>query len=640
VQGKAARWLPLAALLVFTAGLALRPMAETDLFFHLKAGQEILRRQGLPGRNLFSFTYPDYPDIDTSWLSEVAAALVFAVAGFPGVVVAKTLVLLAAFGGGWWVAVKRGAGPAVAACALAAAAYAGRDRLVERPLVFSFAGEVAALAAIDALRSRQGRAALRSGALFVGVVVLWANLHAGVFVAPLLVGAAAVAEWLREERASARRLTLLAAAALLAMLLTPVGPGLFRYLALHVRLPALHPVDEFRAPTWRWDAPLWTYAAAVALVAGAAATLGQRQPLLDLIPAIPLAVLAARTVRFGADFALVSAPALALALTALVRRAAARWPRAAAAGPAVAAVALVGLAVAPRLGPGAPAGIGLDTTELPLEAIAFANAEGLRDRMYNDFEVGSYLLFDPVGGFPRHRVFVDPRIPSYPPEMHRLLGRGDLSRAEWDRAMDRYGVETALLAYAGINRRVAWWDPARWALVWNAGDARIFVRRLPRFAALVAAREVPATFIFTEEEGTETVPLDQPPAGSPVARCEWDRRLGDLLVELDGRLSARARAAYDRALAAPPPCLSPADEAHLAAWLGGVELQAGRPAQALRLLDRAQAEGDQGRATALNRAAALEAVGRREEAARERASGLGPRASGSEQKASATQAPR
>jgi len=610
VPPKAARWLPLAALLVFTAGLALRPMAESDLFFHLKAGQEILRRHGLAGRNLFSFTYPDYPDIDTSWLAEVGAALVFAAGGFPGVVVAKTLVLLATFAGAWRVAVKRGAGPAVAACALAAAAYAGRDRLVERPLIFSFAGAVAALAAIDALRQRRGPAAWRAGAAFVVGVALWANLHAGVFVAPLLVGAAALAELARGQRPAAGRLALAAAAALPAMLATPVGLGLLRYLVLHLQLPALHPVDEFRAPTWLSDAPLWIYAGALGLAAAAALVRDQRELLVDLAPAVPMAVLAARTVRFGADFALVSAPALAAIVTGLLPA----WSRRGASAVA-AAVAVVALAVVPRLAEGGLGGIGLDTSEIPLDAIAFADAQGLRDRMYNDFEIGSYLTFDPVGGFPRHRVFVDPRIPAYPPEMHRLLGRGDLSRAEWDKAMDRYGVESALVAYAGINRRVAWWDSARWALVWSAGDARIFVRRLPRFAALVAAREIPATFTFTPEEGTVTVPLEQPPAGSPVAACEWDRRLGDLLVQLDGELTPRARAAYDRALAAPPSCLAPADLARLAAWLGGVDLQAGRAAQALPLLDRARAAGDHDPPTTANRAAALEALGRTAEAA-------------------------
>jgi hypothetical protein len=224
-------------------------------------------------------------------------------------------------------------------------------------------------------------------------------------------------------------------------------------------------------------------------------------------------------------------------------------------------------------------------------------------------------LFEPVGGYPRHRVFVDPRLPAYPPEMHRLLGRSDLSRDEWQTAMDRYGVDSALLAYAGINRRVAWWDPARWALVWSGGDARVFVRRLPRFASLIAGHEIPATFAFSVEEGTTTLPLETRPAASPVTDCEWSRRLGDLMFELDGALSERARAAYARGLASPVGCLARADEARLGAWLGAVALGAQRPAEALGFLERALGAGNRELSTFTDRAAALEALGRRVEAA-------------------------
>jgi len=507
--------------------------------------------------------------------------------------------------------VRRGAFAAAALAVVAAAAFVGRDRLVERPLVFSFLGEVATLAAIGALRERSGRGAAPVAALFLAGVVLWANLHAGVFVAPLLLAAAALATLAGGDRAAAGRLAALAGACLVAMLVTPAGAGLFRYLTLHLQLPALHPIDEFRRPTWISDAPLWIYAVALLIVAGAAwaADRAARRALAAaLAPAVPMAALAGRTVRFGADFALVSAPALALALTILARRFVPARGRAAAWTLGAVTVGLLAAAIVPRWG--RPIAVGLDTGELPLDAIAFANAQGLRDRMYNDFEIGSYLIFDPVGGYPRHRVFVDPRLPAYPPEMHRLLGRRDLSRADWGEAMDRYGVQTALLAYAGINRRVAWWDPARWALVWNTGDARLFVRRVSRFAPLIAAREIPATFSFTEEEGAATVPLETPPAGSPVPRCEWDRRLGDLLVELDGALSGRARAAYERALASPRGCLAAGDEAAAAAWLGGVDLQGGRAAAALSWLDRARGAGDASLATAASRAAALEALGR------------------------------
>ena len=620
-------WLVLSLLLV-VAGLALRPMAESDLFFRIKAGQEILLHHGLPRRNLFSFTYPDYPDLDTSWLFEVGAAALYGRGGFPGVVVAKTLVLLGTFTGAYLLCRRRGAGAVASVLALAAAAFVGRDRFVERPHIFSFAGEVAALAAIDLVVEGGVAAAARVGVAFVLGVIVWANLHAGVFVAPFMIGAAALGAAL-DRGGGARRLALLAAVAALATLATPVGAGLIHYLRLHLEIPALHPVDEFRAPTWISDAPLIIYAVGLVLVAAAAHRsaraphpVGQpasrRISFRALAPALPLAALAFHAVRFGADFALVSAPLLAIALSRFGARLVARWPALRAPVPAIAAAALlVGFTVAPRLAAASsiPGGIGLDTRELPLAAIAFANENDLRDRMYNDFETGSYLLFEPVGGYPRHRVFVDPRLPAYPRQMHRLLGRADVGRAEWSAAMDHYGVETALLAYAGLNRRVSWWDPERWALVFRAGDARVFVRRLPRFGSLIAAHEIPATFDFSVEEGTTTLPIELRPGASPVADCEWSRRVGDLLFELDGTLSSRARQAYTRALAAPSGCLAPADEARICAWLGALDLDAGRAASALELLVRALARGDRDLTTVTNRAVALEALGRAAEAA-------------------------
>src|SRR5450755_1257194 len=145
------RALPAVALLVYVAGLALSPMAESDLFFRVEAGRQILARHGLPGRNLYSFTYPDHPDLDTSWLFEVGAAALHARGGFGALVLAKTALVVATFAGAFAVCRRRGAGPVAAAVALAAAAFATRDRFVERPHLFSLAGVVLVGALADAL---------------------------------------------------------------------------------------------------------------------------------------------------------------------------------------------------------------------------------------------------------------------------------------------------------------------------------------------------------------------------------------------------------------------------------------------------------------------------------------------------------
>jgi len=317
-------------------------------------------------------------------------------------------------------------------------------------------------------------------------------------------------------------------------------------------------------------------------------------------------------VRFSADAALVLTPVLATQLDAafaalkdrLGVRVSPRWATALLSG------ALLVVAVAPRAAharAGAPAiSIGLEPSMVPTDALAFITAHGLRERMYNDFETGSYLAFE---GYPRYRVFIDPRLPAYPEDLHRLLGDFDMDRARWSKTMDDLGVTTALLTDAGVNRRVSFWDPEQWALVFRGSDARVFVRRLPAWRSLIAGFEIPATFQFTVEEGTTTVPLEAPPALSPVPGCEWARRLGDLYFDLDGGRLTRAQPAYARALQEPG-CLPAVEEHALSAWLGAEALKQKRYDQAVERLDRAVALDPADAKTRANRATAYEAAGR------------------------------
>ncbi|MDB4983042.1 MAG: hypothetical protein JWM82_3794, partial [Myxococcales bacterium] len=311
----------LLALLAAVASLALEPLSESDVFFRVRCGQEILARHALPGRNLFSFTYPDHPDLDTAWLFEVGAALLFRFGGFSALVLAKTAVLVATFAGAFVVCRRRGAGPVAAALALAAAAFAIRERFVERPHLFSLAGDVALLALVDALARADAARARRFVAATLATVILWANLHAGVFLAPVLLALAAAGAWL-DDRRPPLTLIWLAGGAALATLATPVGFGLYRYLRLHLVLPALHPVDEFRAATWTSDAPLLWFG----LAAVAAGALVRPRSARVLLPAAALGVLGLRSIRFGADFAVLAAPGLAVGVTALGARLASRAP--------------------------------------------------------------------------------------------------------------------------------------------------------------------------------------------------------------------------------------------------------------------------------------------------------------------------
>jgi len=594
----------LAGLLVFVAGLCLGPVQETDLFFRLASGEQFLHTGRILHRNLFSFTFPDAPYLDSAWLFDAAAALLYRFGGFPALVIGKTLLVLLIVVLAYRTCRRQGASAVVSSLVLALAFLCLRERLVERPHIFSLLGDVVVLAFLTSVE-KGGRRLW----LLLPLVALWANLHAGAFLAAVLLGLAGSGACL--DRAQARiclRFFALALLSLLALLATPVGIGIVSYLAFHIGIFAVHPVDEFRSLTWRSDAPVILFAGGSLLLL----VLSRRETWLRRLPALGLLGLGTWHVRFSADATLVLAVVAAPALTSLLSRFESARPRL---HEAAVLALLAAVATAPRIAEAARSGrflaIGLDESTLPLEAIHFVEKHGLREHMYNDFETGAYLLWQ---GYPRYHVFVDPRLPAYPVEFHRLLGRTDISREEWTQAMEGLGVESALLDYAGINRRAAFWDPERWALVFRAKDSRVFVRRLPRWEEFIAAFEVPATFDFAIETGATTRPLSAPPALSPVPACEWQVRLGDLYFDLDNTKSDRAMAAYRAALAAPTGCLDGGHELSASAWIGSVDVAAGRFEQALPLLERALALAPQDTAVLTNHALALAGLGRRSQA--------------------------
>ena len=586
-QSPAWTWAAAAALLLFVAGRCLQPMDETDLFYNLRLGEIVIGTHHVPRTNLLSFTNPDFPDPNLAWVFQIVLALAYRAGGIAGTVLLKTAFVMATFALLFRVALRRGANPAVAALALALAAWAAEPRFVERPHLVTFLGLATLLLALE--RAEAGRPWLLLASLPLGLV--WANGNSCFFLAPALLSLHAVGCVADRRGADGRRAALVAAALLPLTLATPAGTGVLRYVANHFRMPVLRPLQEYRVAEWPTDGPFLILALVVAAMAVAATA--RRPParaLRQVLPLLALGALGARRIRFVAEFALLAGPFVAAGASAGLGRLG-RLPIASRrAGAAAALAALVALTVAPRFG-AARAGrklvdLGVEPGLIPTAAIAWVNAAGLRDRLYNDLEVGSYLAWE---GWPRHRVFQDPRINGYPDAWHALLRRDDLTRETWDGFLGRYGVQAALISFPDVNPRAALFDPDRWALVLRTGEALVFVRRDPAHAALIARDELPLTFRFARDTGVEPVPLDEGPASSPLPACEWQRRLGELFVERNE--PSRADVAFRRALEATG-CL---DETRRAARSGAasVALELGDAARATALLAGLETAGAQ-----------------------------------------------
>jgi hypothetical protein len=530
-----------AAALAFVAHLALTPLAETDLFFHLKLGQLILENHRIPFQNLFSFTYPDSPDPDLASGFQVLVALVHRLGGFTAIVVLKAALIVAAAALVARAARRAGAGPIAVALTVAAAGLAAEQRLVERPHLITFVG----LAALQLILVEHERGSRRALWLALPLTLVWASFHAGVFLSPLTLMLYGIGHSISERRVDWKPIGIALGCAALTFC-TPAGARLPHYLLWHTGLGATRIIEEFRRAD-PYDDPWFFVLLAAALASARAAGLRR------VLPLVVVGLLAWRSVRFVAEWAFLATPAIALGVERALRGLSASRRAQSIAASAITLVLLS--ASAP------PRALGLAPDVVPFDAIDFVTRNGLRDRLYSDLDVGCYLLWE---GWPRYQVFQDARLPAYPDEFHRALDETPLAPAAFDALLTRYGVETALLNDPYRNMRSGSFDPEEWALVFRSDDAIVFARRLPRFSDVIARDELPIRFHFSFTNGTAIEPIMQPPARSPVARCEWDRRLAALL-EARGDL-AHERAAFTDAVA--HGCLSPVDADALARYLG------------------------------------------------------------------------
>jgi hypothetical protein len=560
----------LAALLVFVAGRCLVPMDETDVFFNLRLGELILQTHGVPRTNVLSFTFPDARDVNLAWLFQLVLALAHRAGGVPGTVVLKTAFVVATFAVLWRVALRRGAHPAAAAAALALAAWAAEPRFVERPHLVTFLGLALTLLAVE--RAEQDKP--RAPWALVPAGLAWANANSCFFLAPCVLALYALGARLDGRPAEGRRAALVALALAPLSLATPSGVHALGYIANHLRMPSLRPLQEYRAASWPLDGPFFFLAAAVLLGAISRSVRQWRH----LLPAVALALLGARRIRFVAEFALLAGPIAAVALTWALERLSVRARGIASAG---ALALLATLTLAPRLA-AARRGervvdLGVETDLVPTAAIRFATEKGFRGRMYNDLEVGSYLTWD---GWPRFRVFQDPRINGYPDGFHAILRRADLPHAEWQALLDRFGVTSALITYPSLNPRAALFDPERWALVYRDREALLFARRSPEWAKAIATYELPLSFGPDTDGSIAPRPLGARPGNSTVPDCVWSWRLADVLVELGD--DAAAQPLYTRVFAERGDgCAGPEQRRLIGVALGDLDLRRGDPAGAV-----------------------------------------------------------
>lgn len=237
-----ARKIPVGCTLIFLAlWLGLLGFGRSSLlrdpgtFWHLAAGEKMLAEAELIRTDPFSFTRAGRPWVAHQWLAECLLAAVFRWSRWDGLLLLTATLLAAVYA---WLAVRLlGARvhPLPALLLLALALAASSHQFHVRPLIVSIGLLAAVFAWLVDVEARRRRPATLW--CLVPLVILWANLHAGVLVALGVMGIVVagwefcwLADW-RSPLASQRQaiiLALLPACCAAAVLINPYG----------IRLPA------------------------------------------------------------------------------------------------------------------------------------------------------------------------------------------------------------------------------------------------------------------------------------------------------------------------------------------------------------------------------------------------------------------
>ena len=475
--------LALAALLL--AGWFSREISDTDFWWHLRTGQYLAERHTLPVPDPFAWTTasapPAYPgeeqtryfNLTHEWLAQLLMYLVYRVAGFSGVALARALMLTVFCGLAGAIAYRRtGHFYRAAACALAAGGVAAAFAQ-DRPYVATFLF-LALTAAILELRPRWIWA-------LPPLFVMWANCHGGFFLGWVVVGA-----WAIERRE--RRMWLAAAACVLASGLNPNGFNVLRTLAAYRESYMQTRLLEW-APARLWPPGLFSV-----LLAGGAAVLLWARRRVRVADWLIFGTFAAAALAASRNTILIGfyAPiVMASYLPAAKKRdysAVLGWGG----GLALAVGLAFGIAQGgffrPRVNP----------WKWPAGAADFLAAHGVTQPLFNTYEYGGYLMWRL---WPRERVFIDGRAlsDSLFLDYARILYNHDATGGKsGEELLRRYGVEAIVMngfEYVTGNLYLlapALADPRRseWRLVYSDAQAIVLMRHPPAGVEPLGSLEV------------------------------------------------------------------------------------------------------------------------------------------------------
>ena len=449
---------------------------DTDIWWHLRDAQYVLRTGHFPNFDSYSFTAAGAPWIDHEWLSELFYYGAYHAFGLRGVFLLFTFLLSVMAVTVFCLALRYSGNPYAAAITTLAGGMLATVGFSPRAQLFGWLCFLGIYAILLRFRARQPAPLWLIPILFC----LWINFHGGWLFGMLIygilvgcglirhdIGLLAAAPWTPAEL---RRLIITGAASVAALMVNPFG---YRLLLFPYDIAFRQPLMAARVEEWLsvdFNDPRGKLVAIMLAGVAYLAIAGRKRWRIDD------AVLTAFTLYLGLThirFLMLAGIVLPPILAPQFGRFGSYDPRHerrllnAAFVAALAAICAWGFPSEPELQSRIAAAF-------PVDAVEFLKAHPQPGHLFNAYDVGGYLEWN----LPQVPVFIDPRTDIFQyrgvlPDYLAITGVRNTQEL-----LDRYGVTYILfpkntgLAYFLANN-------GRWERLYEGSDSLVF-RRLPR----------------------------------------------------------------------------------------------------------------------------------------------------------------
>lgn len=422
-----------------------------DTFGHLAQGRQIAELGRVPQVDSWSLLPGPRAWHNYEWLSDLGTYLLYARFGYDAVTLFKCgLLMLSA----WCLArfAAELAGPRAAVLAslvIVSTIPAIRVRLSDRPHVLGICFAAAYILLFTLLLTRRDRRVRIALVASVALLHLtWVNAHGSHLLGLAISGAFLV---LGGREALPALLTTFGLQ-LLASCISPYGPAIVLDAIDHVVDPRYRALITEWLP-WRETDAAWLQLGPA--LHGAVLTLlaprlirHHRAARATLAVSFLLGVASFRSIRFIAEFSLLSAPLLGVGL-ALSARSLPQRTFALATGGLGVALGLAVVAGARALPPDQGIGLGISYAQLPIASGSVLARYGQTPRVLAAMQDSWFTMF----AAPNARLAIDGRVPFYGPDYVRHVGLAFTSKPHFDSVVRESAINTVIFSHAAVEER-------------------------------------------------------------------------------------------------------------------------------------------------------------------------------------------